>query len=705
MESAAAGVLVAAVALYTVGMGLSFVLQGGRGLLTSSAIVTLAGAMDVIFGGTIIVGHGAFEMNLYRLPPLGMLQIRADPLTGLFLILIGAVSIGVAVYSAGYMRRFTGAGYRTYSFLLNLLVLSLLGVVLANDLPLFLIAWETMSIVSYLLVAFEHDDEHAADAGFFMLAMSQLGTGAFLIGFLLLGGSVHGLGFDQMRAGMSEVPEAVRTGAFLFLFFGFGTKAGIAPLHVWLPIAHPAAPSNISALLSAIIINMGVYGIIRFAVEMVGTGPAWWGFTVSAIGAISAILGILYALMERDIKRFLAYSSVENIGIILIGVGASMMYASLHLPVLAALAMIAALFHTVNHAAYKGLLFLGAGAIDSATGIRNMDRLGGLIRFMPWTAGLFLIGALSIAALPPFNGFISEWLTLESLIQSFHISHLGLHDLQWRLGIALVGALLALTAGLAVTAFVKAYGVTFLGVPRTAGLARVREVRLSMRWGMGVLALEALVLGVLPTTFIPAFARVAATLYGPNIANVVVPPVYTRPGDYPLLIHLGGALFHPIVPAPGPIVIPAYASFAAASPTYLAISFLLGVPLVGAIGWLIMRVRSARHADVWAGGIELYTSNYQYTSSSYANPIRIIFGMIFRPRKEAETRIGSSPYFRLAIDYRASVVPFFERYAYPAIVGPVVQLAKNIGIVQSGSVNLYLLYFLGILVIALLGLQ
>ncbi len=566
-------------------------------------------------------------------------------------------------------------------------------------------AWESMSIVSYLLVAFEHDDQPAADAGFFMLAMSQLGTGTFLVAFFLLGGPLHTLNFEQMRAGMSAVPEAVRTGAFLFFFFGFGAKAGIVPLHVWLPIAHPAAPSNISALLSAVIINMGVYGIIRFAVEMVGTGPAWWGFTVSAIGGISAILGILYALMERDIKRFLAYSSVENIGIILIGVGASMMYASLHLPVLAALAMIAALFHTVNHAAYKGLLFLGAGAVDSATGTRNMDQLGGLIRFMPWTAGLFLIGALSIAALPPFNGFISEWLTLESLIQSFHISHLGLHELEWRLGIALVGALLALTAGLAVTAFAKAYGITFLGIRRSSNLDLPGEVRLSMRWGMGFLALEALVLGVLPTTFIPAFARVAATLYGPDIANAVVPPVYAHPQDYALLVHLGGALFRPIVPAPGPIVIPAYASFAAASPTYLAISFLTGVTVVGGIGWLIMRVRAARQAEVWAGGIEVYSSNYQYTSSSYANPIRIIFGMIYRPRKEAQTRFASSRYFRLAVDYRASVVPFFEQYAYPAVVKPLTQLAKDVSVVQSGSINLYLLYFLGILIIALLGFQ
>lgn len=263
------------------------------------------------------------------------------------------------------------------------------------------------------------------------------------------------------------------------------------------------------------------------------------------------------------------------------------------------------------------------------------------------------------------------------------------------------GALLSL----AVTAFVKAYGITFLGMSRSPQLERGHEVRLSMRWGMGILALEALLLGVLPTTFIPSFARVAATFYGPNIANAVVPPLYAHPRQYPLLIHLGGALFRPIVPDPGPIILPGYASFAAASPTYLAIAFIIGVSSVGLMGWLFTRVRRVRTAEVWAGGIDVYTSNYQYTSSSFANPIRIIFAMLYRPRKEADVQFEASRYFRLSVSYRASIVPFFERYAYPAVVGPLEWLARATTTPQSGSANLYLLYFLVVLIVALLGLQ
>lgn len=700
MDSSVAVLLAAAACLYVAGAIAAVAFPGRESLLASCASTVLAGLLNVIAGASLLTGHAAFEVNLYRLYPLGMLQIRADPLAGLFLLLIGALTVGTAVYSWGYMEKFSGTTVRMYGFLLALLLLSLDGIVLANDLALFLMAWESMAILSYLLVNLEYQDRGIADAGFLMLAMSQLGTAAFLAAFLLLGSSVHGLGFDAMRLGGPGLSGAVRAGAFLLFFFGFGTKAGIIPLQVWLPVAHPAAPSNISALLSAVIVNMGVYGIVRFAVETVGVGPAWWGFVVAGIGSLSAILGILYALMERDIKRFLAYSTVENVGIILIGLGAAMVFASAQLRLLAALAMVAALFHTLNHATYKGLLFLGAGAIDHAAHVRNMDRLGGLIKLMPWTAGLFLIGALSIAAVPPFNGFISEWLTLEALLQSFHIP-----DIASKVGLAIAGTFLALTAGLAVTAFVKAYGISFLGMARTGEAEQAHEVPLSMRWGMAILAAEAVVLGILPTTFIPWFARVAASTYGPNITPDVVPALYAHPAQYPLLVHLGGALFQPIIPARGPIILPVYASFSAVSPTYLAISFLFGVPIVGLLVWWLTRLRRAHQAEVWAGGIATFTPNYQYTSSSYANPIRIIFGMIYRPGRQAETQFQLSQYFRISVQYRGYVVPFFEQHVYPTIIRSITALADGAKALQSGSVNLYLAYIFAILIIILVAVR
>jgi len=696
VDNPAAAILLLSAALAVGGAMLAPVLPRLPGLLATAGFMVGVGAADTAAGWLLVTGRARFEANLYTLSPLGMLQIRADSLAGFFLVLIGALSIGIGFYSWGYMRKFEGHGFKAFGVLVQLLLLSLVGIVLANDLALFLIAWEAMSITSYLLVSFEYRNQNTADAGFLMLAMSQLGTAAFLVGFLLLGSSVHSLGFDQMRASAPALSEAVRAAAFLLFFFGFGTKAGIVPLQVWLPVAHPAAPSNISALLSAVIINMGVYGIIRFAAEMTGRGPAWWGFVVAGTGAISAVLGILFALMERDIKRFLAYSTVENVGIILIGLGSSMVFASFHLEVLAALALIAALFHTLNHATYKGLLFLGAGAIDYAARVRNMDRLGGLVRLMPWTAGLFLIGTVSIAGVAPFSGFASEWLTLEALLQSFHIP-----DLASKVGLALVGVFLALTAGLAVTAFVKAYGITFLGMARSEDARRAREVPLSMRLGMGILAVQTILLGLIATAFIPWFARVAVAAYGRDITYDVVPDVYAHPGKYPLLIHLGGALFRPVVPAPGPILIPADPNFAAASPTYLFVAFSTGVVVTGLLVWWLTRIKSARQAEVWAGGIETFTPNYQYTASAFANPIRIIFSMIYRPGKEAETQFQASQYFRISVSYRAYVVPFFEQHLYPAIISAVVALSEAAKVLQSGSVNLYLGYIFGILIVVL----
>lgn len=696
MNSAVGWILLVSAILAALGAVAAPVLPRLSSLFVTCLLTGLIGLTDTAAGWLVITGRGSFEANLYRLSPLGVLQVRAGPLQGFFLILIGVLSVGIGVYSWSYMRSFGERNIRTFGVLMPLLLVSLIGIVLANDLPLFLMSWEAMSILSYLLVALRHEERTASDAGFLMLAISQIGTATFLVGFLLLGGNAHGLGFDQMHGAAASAPGAFRAAAFLLFFFGFGTKAGIVPFQVWLPVAHTAAPSNGSALLSAVIVNMGIYGIVRFALEMMGPGPAWWGFVVAGIGATSALLGILFALMEIDLKRFLAYSSVENMGIILIGFGASMVFASFRLEVLASLAFIAALFQTLNHATYKGLLFLATGAVEHATGIRDMDQLGGLVRLMPWTGALFLVGSLSIAGVAPFSGFVSEWLTLESLLQSFHIP-----DPASRVGIAVVGVFLALTVGLAVTAFVKAFGISFLGMPRSDQAKTARETPLSMRVGMAILAIETVVLAFLATSFVPWFARVAAGAYGRNITYLVAPDVYAHPGKYPSLIHLGGALLQPIIPAPGPILIPSDANFAAASPTYLIIAFVVGVAATGLSVWWLKRVRSARREEVWAGGIQNFTSNYQYTATSFANPIRIIFSMLYRPGKEAETQFQLSQYFRISVHYRGYVVPFFEEHLYPAVVSSVVRLAGAAKIVQSGSVNLYLSYIFAILILLL----
>jgi len=298
-----------------------------------------------------------------------------------------------------------------------------------------------------------------------------------------------------------------RDAAFLLFLAGFGVKAGIIPLHIWLPEAHPVAPSNISALLSGVLIKTGIYGLTRVLFDFLGTPPNWWGVTVLTIGTVSAILGVLYALMQHDLKRLLAYHSIENIGIILMGLGASLMFLHTHHPVLAALALIAGLYHTINHAIFKALLFLGAGAVLHSTQTRNMEEMGGLIKRMPKTAFFFLIGAVAISALPPLNGFVSEWLTYQSLLQGFGTTA----SLVW-LVFPLSGAMLALTGALAAACFVKAFGITFLAQPRSAQVANAKEAAPTMLWGMGLLTVACVFLGLFPNLFLTLFGPITQQL-------------------------------------------------------------------------------------------------------------------------------------------------------------------------------------------------
>ena len=368
----------------------------------------------------------------------------------------------------------------------NALLLATTLVFTASNAFFFLIAWEIMALTAYCLVSFEHEKSEDAHAGVLFFIMSHIGTGCLILGFLLLfqaaGGQSPGdYAFDAFRTLGEKMSPGRRDAAFLLFLFGFGVKAGIVPLHIWLPEAHPVAPSNASALLSGVMIKTGIYGLTRVLFDFMGTPPNWWGVTILTIGTISAVLGVLYALMEHDLKRLLAYHSIENIGIILMGLGAALMFLHTHHPVLATLALIAGLYHTINHAIFKALLFLGAGAVLHATHTRNMEEMGGLIKRMPKTAFFFLIGAVAISALPPLNGFVSEWLTYQSLLQGF-----GTTDSLVRLMFPLSGAMLALTGALAAACFVKAFGITFLAQPRSehgGPGARSRPDHACWAWG------------------------------------------------------------------------------------------------------------------------------------------------------------------------------------------------------------------------------
>ena len=479
----------------------------------------------------------------------------------------------------------------------------MLLVVLADDAFFFLVAWELMAASSYFLVMYEDEKGENRHAANLYLLVAHVGAIAILLSFGVMAGladgfeTFQGYTFDSMRA--TAYPGTWATAAFLLSLFGFAAKAGVIPLHVWLPEAHPVAPSNISALMSGVMLKTAIYGIVRICFDLLKVFPWWWGGIVLVLGLISALLGVLYALMQHDLKRLLAYHSVENIGIIFIGLGLAMMFTSFHFPVLAALALIAALYHTLNHAMFKGLLFMGAGAVLHATHERNMEEMGGLIHRMPWTSALFLIGCISIAALPPFNGFVSEWLTFQAFLLSP-----SLHRPILSLLIPLGAALLALTGALAAACFVKAFGVTFLGHWRGhQPIHGIHEVDWYMRTGMLLGALTCFALGILPTVVIAWMDPLAQQMTGGRLA--------ASAGAH------GWMWLTPI---------------AAERASYSGVNVCIGIMAVVLIAWLFLhRTKAAIHrVPIWDCGFGKINARMQYTATSFSMPIRRIFGFVFR---------------------------------------------------------------------------
>src|ERR1035438_5059102 len=436
--------------------------------------------------------------------------VRLDPLSAYFGLALSLLAVCTAVYSLGYIG--SSAGGKSpglFCALLNLLLLSLTLVFTASNVLSFLISWELMTVAAYFLVVFDHESAEARKGGLLYFFMSRGGTGMLFVGFLLLASAAGSLEFSALHGVGQSLSPFLGGTAFLLLFLGFGVKAGIIPVHVWLPEAHPVAPSNVSALMSGIVIKTGIYGMARVFFDFYGALPVWAGMTVLVIGMVSALLGVLYALMEHDLKRLLAYHSIENIGIILMGFGSALLFRSFGHPQLAALALLAGLFHTWNHAVFKGLLFLGAGAVLHSTHTRNMEKMGGLIRRMPATAFYFLIGVIAISGLPPLNGFVSEWFTYQALLAGF-----GATPSLTRVAFPIAGALLALTAALAAACFVKAFGITFLALPRSEAAENAREVPFSMQSGMALLALACVVLGLGAAWFLLVFDPITTRAFG-----------------------------------------------------------------------------------------------------------------------------------------------------------------------------------------------
>lgn len=634
-----------------------------HGFALVGAIAASAFAVSGLAGGSM-------EFNVPDLLPVGGAAFGVDRLSAFFVALIALGAIPAALYAIGYTRQYAGKhSLAGMGFAFNIFVASMLLVPLARNVLTFLALWELMSLASYFLVITEHEREETLRAGWVYFVMTHAGFAALLIGFLLLARATGTMNFAGWSTVAANLDPTSRNLIFILLALGFGSKAGIIPLHVWLPRAHPAAPSHVSALMSGVMIKLGVYGVVRAAFDWLGVGPAWWGASMLLVGAVSGILGVLYALVDADLKRLLAYSSVENIGIIMLGLGAAMLFQASNLPLLGALALVAALYHTLNHAAFKSLLFMGAGAVLHATHTRNMEEMGGLIKRMPQTAIFFLIGSLAIAALPPLNGFISEWLIFQSLLLSFQIPAHTV-NLIFALGVAA----LALTSGLAAACFVRAFGITFLALPRSQPAALAREAAWTMRAAMAVLALACIVLGVAPSLIL---APLQATVF--DLMGVHADMKF----DWTMVV--------------------ANDNFGWVAPLWIAlglVAFLIAVPLALR---LLGADRRRRYYETWSCGRALQTARFEYTAAAFANPFKRVFALLYRPVKELDIDFHpESRYFVRTITYYNEGRLIFEDTLYRPLLRTIEALARAARVLQSGNVHGYLVYILVALVALLI---
>ncbi len=643
-----------------------------------AALARLPHGRSVVYGGCLAVSAVSLLLALASLAsmpstivlPLGLpwtgAQFRLDALAAFFLAVVGLGSAGASLYALGYGRH-EAEPQRVLPFY-PVFLAGLNLVVVAADAFSFLFAWELMSLASWALVMAHHREDGNARAGYVYIVMASFSGLALLLCFGLLAGQAGDYSFAAMHA--AHPAAGVAGLALVLALIGAGSKAGVVPLHAWLPLAHPAAPSHVSALMSGVMTKVAVYGFVRIAFDLLGL-PTWWtAVLVLAVGGITAVLGVLYALMERDLKRLLAYCTVENIGVIFIGLGLSMAFSVNDLPAPAALALTAALFHVFNHSVFKSLLFFGLGAVLTATGERDMDRLGGLIHRMPKTAFAFLIGCMAISALPPLNGFVSEWMTFQAILLRPNLPQWGL-----KLAIPADGALLALSAALAAACFIKAFGITFLGRPRSLAAADAREVdRCSLAAMFGFAAL-CLLAGIFPGAMIDLLAPVTQALTGAHmptqlqVAWLSIVPIGSARSSYNgLLVFL-----------------------------FIAASASLAVVVIHRFA-----SRALRRAPAWDCGFPDPRPETQYTGGSFVQPTRRVYGaVVFRTH---ETVVMPPPGDISPARIEKHITDPVWDMIYAPIAGVVWRASGALNVLQFLTIRRYLGFVFAALVILLLAL-
>lgn len=635
-------------------VGLAGVWALRRMALVAHVLFPLGGLLGLALAGVALAAlldrpqTAVLAIGLPTLP----FHLRLDALSAFFLLVIGTVAAGVSAFAAGYFRQGEGTPPGLLCLQYHLFLASMAGVVLADDAYAFMVMWETMALSSFFLVTANHRIAEIRRAGYVYLLVAHVGAIAILLCFGVLQANTGDYTFANMRA-QSLTPFWASI-AFMLALLGFGAKAGLVPLHIWLPEAHPAAPSPVSALMSGVMLKTAVYGILRVAFDLLPAPLWWWGAVLLAVGLASALFGVVFAAVQVDMKRLLAYSSIENVGLLFAGIGLAVVFATYGMVPMAALALTAALYHVAAHAAFKSLLFIGTGSVLHATGERNLGRLGGLLRKMPWVGWAMLLGVLASAGLPPLGGFVSEWL----LLQSFLFTP-GLPDAVLNMLIPVVAALIALVAALAGYTMVKFYGVIFLGQPREEKLRQAHDAGSWERLGMGWLVALSLALGLLPQQVIELIDPVTRRLVDHGLAETV---------------RAHGWLLAPTSPdraAYGPVI------------------FLLGIAASWLLAWLLVRRLyhgRVRRSIPWACGFPWGTPRMQDTAEGFGQPIRQIFEPFFRMQRELPTPFDERPRYRVSVDD-----PFWH-WLYRPIASAVERLARLVGLLQQGRIAVYLLF-------------
>ena len=636
---------------------------------TPAATVSRVGAWVAVAASGALAAAGilaAFGERVVWQPfdwfPFGHAGFRVDNLAGLFLILAGLVSGCLFITADGRDVAVTRA-------LRPLLVLCVVGVFVVDNVFEFLIVYELTVVAIYALISVRYQDPRATRAASLTLTLAKLGGGAVMAGMVLLGVKAGGFEFEHLALAGPQLSQGVRGVCFALLFIGFAVKAALIPLQTWLPAAYAGADADSSGLVAAVSLNVAFYAMLRVWFGFLGHPAVWWAVVALLVGAITALIGILGGILQRELRLFVAYSSIENSGLIVADIGLALMGKSQHQPGLLGLGMIAATFQITAHSFAKAGLFAAVATVEHGTGTSDMERLGGLHRQLPVAAVATLAGGAALAALPPFSGFVSEWLGLEGLMQGFRVSGTGSH-----LAMAVAGALLALTAGLAALAFVRATGMTFFGFPRDRTIGPATERNLP-RIGMGLLAVASLAIGVAAPWVINVLERCLSPIGGVPAANIS---------------ELGW------------LVEPGYAKFASISPTVLALT-LTGFAIGAACLRYVVGMRRARRAPVWASGVAVTGRRVQYTPIGYANMVRVIFNVVYRVRTQLRS-VGDQRFPERLSMMRADPRIFDPGWLYRPITAAFIRVAESVRKVQAGPLGLYLLYlliaFIALLVIA-----